>query len=141
MRAQGITHPLSLLDRACRDAISTETPRSALSKIILCWAVHREAQLDWVRETLESAGERARQAGVDLEVRIFVTRSESQASSAASSFAEYDTDEDFEDKEKYGAGQPLSLAGRARRFSGRPDIGAEVAAAVSDSGRTYIVGA
>lgn len=96
------------------------------------------AQVEWARETLEAAGTLATKAGIDLEIKVFVTRSDAGTLSASPSLDE--RSDEYVD-EKNASGEPFDLAGRSFRFHGRPDIHAEVAAAVSESGRTLVVGA
>ncbi|GAA5965128.1 hypothetical protein JCM8115_006672 [Rhodotorula mucilaginosa] len=129
----GITHPLSMLEYACAQAAIGET---AVRKICLVWALHRLAQVEWIRETLETAGALAAKANIDLEIKVFVTRSEAGSLSGSPSLDEH-SDEYLD--EKGPSGEPFELAGRSLRFRGRPDVHAEVASAVSDSGRTLVV--
>ncbi|GAA5861844.1 hypothetical protein JCM3774_001323 [Rhodotorula dairenensis] len=129
----GITHPLSMLEHACAEASGGKT---AVRKISLIWAMHHTAQVEWARETLECAGMLAMKAGIELEIKVFVTRSD--AGSLSGSPPLDDRSDEYID-EKKTSGEPFELAGRSSRFHGRPDVHAEVAAAVSDSGRTLVV--
>ncbi|GAA5981975.1 hypothetical protein JCM10908_004689 [Rhodotorula pacifica] len=129
----GITHPLSMVEHACAAAVAGKT---TVRKISLIWAMHRAAQVEWARETLEAAGSLAQKANIELQIKVFVTRSEAGDESGASSLDE--RSDDWAD-EKEPSGEPFALAGRSLRFHGRPDVFAEVASAVSDSGRTLVV--
>ncbi|GAA5928689.1 ferric reductase family protein [Sporobolomyces koalae] len=132
----GITHPLSVLADACQKA-SQGSLRT--SRVKLVWALHRSAQLEWIRETIEEAHSLAAQANVKLDVEIYITRSEDAIESGVStptdspSLASID-----EKKEDFGA--TLASFVNARQFSGRPDIAQTITEIVSESaGSTLVV--
>ena len=79
----------------------------------------------------------AAKANIDLVIKVFVTRSDAGSLSGSPSL---DGHGDEYLDEKGPSGEPFKLAARSLRFRGRPDVHAEVASAVSDSGRTLVVG-
>ncbi|GAA5857451.1 hypothetical protein JCM8547_009278 [Rhodosporidiobolus lusitaniae] len=127
----GITHPLSILSSVCCDAVKGN---AVTSNVKLCWALQRYEQTSWVEETVNQARADADAANLPLAVDLYVTRSASPASSGTST-----PTVEFDEK-KHDFGEQTDFAGKARRFSGRPDLAQEISRAVSESaGRTLIV--
>ncbi|BGP16028.1 ferric-chelate reductase [Rhodosporidiobolus nylandii] len=134
----GITHPASVLADVCNKVIRGD---AVTSSVKLCWALQRIEQTAWVDDILQQARSQAEKAKLSLAVDLFVTRSASPASSGTSTpTAETPnlTQEEHDKKDFFG--QEVDFAGKARRFSGRPNIAEEVQRAVEESaGRTLII--
>ncbi|GAA6002484.1 hypothetical protein JCM10207_001145 [Rhodosporidiobolus poonsookiae] len=132
----GITHPLGILADVCKQAA---VKTAVTSNVKLCWALQQLDQTAWVEETLDQARLEAEKANLPLAVNLYITRSASPASSGTSTPLESPSI-DFDEK-KSDFGEEVRIgAGKARRFTGRPDIQEEITQVVAQSaGRTLIV--
>ncbi|GAA6048267.1 hypothetical protein JCM3770_006512 [Rhodotorula araucariae] len=142
----GITHPSSILADVCQKAAQG---KAATTDIRLVWAIHHAEQAAWVEETLDEARAWAAQANLRLSIDLYITRQNSAVPSLTGSGSATPTlegssldDEKKLDLSPAGSSDALALTGAAKcnRFSGRPDVAAEVSKMFSESrGRTFVV--
>ncbi|GAA5836180.1 hypothetical protein JCM3766R1_001987 [Sporobolomyces carnicolor] len=133
----GITHPLSILSDICRK-VSENPVRQPRVKLV--WAIHRLAQTEWIRETIESAHSLAKQSSLELITEVYVTRTvDSKGSSGASTPCESPSLGSIDEKgEDFGRSLGSSFV-EARQFTGRPDIVDAISKTVSESTGTSLV--
>jgi hypothetical protein len=163
----GITHVASILEDVCERA---EKGQASTTDVTLVWAVRHlgelafvlvrsvprlisysgPAQARWIETALVKARAAAQRAGIDLAVRIFVTRSEAQLSAQvlekdsctiAGGETPLSTPGLDEKKEEGPAGQPVTELGGAVVSRIRPNVAHEVSDAVSRArGQVLVVG-
>ncbi|GAA6002156.1 uncharacterized protein JCM10292_000783 [Rhodotorula paludigena] len=145
----GITHPSSILAEVCQKVMER---KAATTNVRLIWAIHREEQAAWVSETLSEARTWADEADLNLSIDLYITRATSattaiptlkHSTSGTSTPTVSDAASLSEDEKKSEAAgsDDVSLAAvKARRFTGRPDVAAEISKAVAEcAGRTLVV--
>ncbi|KAF8473301.1 ferric reductase like transmembrane component-domain-containing protein, partial [Kalaharituber pfeilii] len=70
----GVSFTLPFAMKLVADAKNKTAVRAAAKRIDFVWIVRRDANVDWIREYLISLQKEAKSSGLELFVRIFVTR-------------------------------------------------------------------